>query len=101
VIIERFAIRSWWVQHDNGGWATLGARMGVLILKCPITGKMFSTGIQADAETVKSLPQVQTRSRCPHCRADHLWWPQDAVFSPALAPSAWVENQRWPPDDTA
>jgi hypothetical protein len=70
--------------------------MGVLLVKCPKTGKMFSTGIQADAETVKNLPEVRARSRCPHCRSDHLWG--DAVFIPALAPLAWIENQR-PPDD--
>jgi hypothetical protein len=27
-------------------------------------GKMFSTGIQADAGTIKNLPEVHTRSRC-------------------------------------
>jgi hypothetical protein len=85
---------------ERGGQQS-GAHMGVLIVKCPATGKMFSTGILADAETVKSLPPVQSRSKCPHCRSDHLWWPEDIVFAPALARSAWVENQRWPPDDTA
>ena len=85
---------------ERGGWQS-GAHMGVLIVKCPTTGKMFSTGILADAETVKRLPRVQSRSKCPHCKSDHLWWPEDIVFSPALARSAWVENQRWPPDDTA
>jgi hypothetical protein len=38
--------------------------MGVLLVKCPKTGKMFSTGIEADAETIKNLPEVHTRSRC-------------------------------------
>jgi hypothetical protein len=75
--------------------------MGVLIVKCPKTGKMFSTGILAEVEMIKSLPRVQTRSKCPHCKSEHLWWPEDAVFSPARAPSARIENQRCPPDDTA
>jgi hypothetical protein len=39
--------------------------MGVLVVKCRQTGKMFSTGIQASAETFQDLPQVQTRSKCP------------------------------------
>jgi hypothetical protein len=81
--------------QDGFDWQ-VEAHMGVLLVKCPKTGKMFSTGIQADAETVKNLPEVQARSRCPHCRSDHLWG--DAVFTPALAPLAWIENQR-PPDD--
>ena len=66
--------------------------MGVPLVKCPKTGKMFSTGIQADAETVKNLREVQHRSRCPHCGTDHLWLPRDAVYADALAPAAWVEN---------
>jgi hypothetical protein len=88
------------LMQDVLGWR-VEAHMGVLLVKCPKTGKMFSTGIQADAETVKNLPEVQTRLRCPHCGTDHLWLPRDAVYTEALAPAAWIENQRRPPDDTA
>jgi hypothetical protein len=95
-VVIRFANGPVQVQ-DGFGWR-VEAHMGVLLVKCPKTGKMFSTGIQADAETVKNLPEVQSRSRGPHCRSDHLWRPGDTVFTPALAPFAWVENQR-PPDD--
>ena len=75
--------------------------MGILLVKCPKTGKMFSTGIQADAETIKNLPEVHTRSRCPHCGVVHIWLPHEAVFTHAIAPFAWIKNQRHPPDDTA
>jgi hypothetical protein len=74
--------------------------MGVLVVKCPATGRMFSTGILADAETIERLPQVQTSSKCPHCGSDHLWLPGDARYTEALPPFAWVEKRR-PPDDTA
>jgi hypothetical protein len=79
----------------------MGAQMGVLVVKCPQTGKMFSTGIQADAETFQNLPQVQTRSKCPHCGLDHLWRQRDAVLSDGLPPSEWIENRKRPFDDVS
>jgi hypothetical protein len=68
--------------------------MGVLVAKCPMTGKMFSTGIQADARTVENLPQVLTHSNCVHCGSSaHSWRPQDAILSDDLPSSDWIENQ--------
>src|ERR1700692_1081676 len=36
--------------------------MGVLLAKCPATGKTFSTGIQVETTTIDTLPQVRTNS---------------------------------------
>jgi len=68
--------------------------MGALLLKCPKTGKNFSTGIQAEGNTVEKLPQVQMRSKCPHCGLEHLWWTREATLAEAILPSEWVENQK-------
>jgi hypothetical protein len=67
--------------------------MGVLLVRCPRTGKTFSSGIQADQDTVQKLPQALTRSRCPHCASEHLWWTREAILADAIPPSEWVENQ--------
>jgi hypothetical protein len=67
--------------------------MGVLLITCPVTGKEFSTGIQADRNTAGVLPQVEMVSRCPYCRIDHPWKPRDARYVDAIPPSGWVENQ--------
>lgn len=68
--------------------------MGVLVSKCPKTGKMFSTGIQPDARTVENLPQVLTHSKCPHCGSSaHSWRPRDAILSDDLPSSDWIENR--------
>jgi hypothetical protein len=53
--------------------------MGVIMVVCPKTGKAFSTGIQT-SESLKLLPHVQTASKCPHCGAEHSWWPSEATL---------------------
>jgi hypothetical protein len=67
--------------------------MGVLLITCPRTGKEFSTGIQADRSTARTLPKVAMRSRCPFCEDVHDWNVQDARYVEALPPSDWIENQ--------
>jgi hypothetical protein len=39
--------------------------MGVLLIKCPNTGREFSTGIQVDVETLARVPQELTHTHCP------------------------------------
>jgi hypothetical protein len=52
--------------------------MGALMLKCPTTGREFSTGILADEETFKQLPDTVTKATCPHCGQLHSWWTREA-----------------------
>jgi len=68
--------------------------MGVLLIKCPRTSKTFSSGIQTDAESLGMLPQVLTRSQCPHCAAVHSWWTSEAMLVDSVPPSDWIENQK-------
>jgi hypothetical protein len=67
--------------------------MGVLLARCPATGKNFSTGIQVETTTIDTLPQVRTRSYCPYCEVEHAWWTSEAILVDAIPPSEWVENQ--------
>ncbi len=55
--------------------------MGILLIKCPKTGKNFAAGIEADSVAFESLPQVLTRTRCPHCGTVHLWWTSEAFLA--------------------
>jgi hypothetical protein len=55
--------------------------MGVLMLKCWTTGREFSTGIYADEETFKTLPDTIAKAACPHCRRQHSWWTREAWVS--------------------
>jgi hypothetical protein len=52
--------------------------MGVLVLRCPTTGREFSTGIFADEDTFKTLPNMVTKAACPHCGQLHRWRASEA-----------------------
>ncbi len=45
--------------------------MGVLLIKCPNTGREFATGIQVDADTLSRVPQELTHTHCPYCKVEH------------------------------
>jgi hypothetical protein len=54
--------------------------MGLLLARCPETGKEFSTGINADLDSLVGLRAIVTTSICPHCGAEHSWRVQDARY---------------------
>jgi hypothetical protein len=68
--------------------------MGVLIIKCPNTGRDISTGIETDKDTFAAMPNDVVETRCPHCRTKHSWRPRDARLIDAIPPCDWIENQR-------
>jgi hypothetical protein len=67
--------------------------MGFLLIICPVTGKEFSTGVQVDEDSLKTLRDIEATARCPHCHADHSWNPIEARYIEALPPKDWAENQ--------
>jgi hypothetical protein len=69
--------------------------MGVLVIKCPVSGREFSTGIQTDADSLARMRNEVSSARCPYCLTQHSWRPLDARLVDAIAP-AWVENQKKP-----
>ena len=70
--------------------------MGVLIIKCPVTGRELSTGVQIDADSFARMPNAVASARCPHCRSEHSWRPRDAKLVDVIPPAEWVENQHKP-----
>jgi hypothetical protein len=54
------------------------AVMGVLMIKCPQTGRDISTGWVADREGFRAMPVFIARTFCPICRTDHEWFAQQA-----------------------
>jgi len=52
--------------------------MGMLMIRCPRTGREVSTGIKIEPESFKTLPVFFSRSFCPICRVDHEWFAQQA-----------------------
>jgi hypothetical protein len=53
-------------------------RMGMVMIKCPQTGRAIPTGIQIDRERFRSSPVFFSRTRCPGCQADHAWFAREA-----------------------
>jgi len=59
--------------------------MGVLVIKCQVTGRKFSTGVHTDADTLAKMKNEVLSARCPYCLTRHSWRPLDAKL---------VENQK-------
>ena len=60
--------------------------MGFVMVKCPATGRVNSTGIEMDAARFRRTPVFFGRSYCPACRVEHEWFAGDAwVEEPARA----------------
>ena len=52
--------------------------MGIVMIKCPRTGRDISTGFVADRESFNSAPVFFARVHCPVCRSEHEWFAGDA-----------------------
>jgi hypothetical protein len=57
--------------------------MSVIYCTCPQTAREFSTGILLDGADFDRLPEVEARSRCPHCGGFHSWSKQTARLGEA------------------
>jgi hypothetical protein len=52
--------------------------MGMVMVKCPQTGRAISTGIRSDRESFQRSPVFFNRTRCPICHTDHAWFAREA-----------------------
>lgn len=52
--------------------------MGLVMIKCPRTGRDISTGIVADRASFNAAPVFFARVHCPMCRTEHEWFAKDA-----------------------
>jgi hypothetical protein len=52
--------------------------MGIVMIRCPNTGRDISTGIDTDQASFDRLPDVLSHSRCPVCGLEHSWWKREA-----------------------
>ena len=65
--------------------------MGIIMIKCPQTGREISTGIKADREKFRSSVVFFARTFCSLCKANHEWFAKDAwvkearVYEPSEA----------------
>jgi hypothetical protein len=52
--------------------------MGIVMICCPETGRVISTGMQVDRETFHATPVFFSRTDCSLCGTTHEWFAKDA-----------------------
>jgi hypothetical protein len=63
--------------------------MGMVMVKCPQTGRAIPTGIKTDRESFGRSPVFFGHTSCPICHADHAWFAGEAWVD---EPSAWAQR---------
>jgi hypothetical protein len=58
--------------------------MGMVMVKCPQTGRAIPTGIETDQESFQRCTVFFARTRCPICCTEHAWFAREA----------WVDEPR-------
>jgi hypothetical protein len=61
--------------------------MGIMMLRCPMTDRNFSTGINADRDSFRLISDAMIVARCPYCARDHAWRPNDAWLAESIPSS--------------
>jgi hypothetical protein len=73
--------------------------MGMVMVKCPQTGRAIPTGITIDRESFQRSPVFFRRTRCPICQAEHAWFAQEAwvdeprARAPRISPDIHIPHQ--------
>jgi hypothetical protein len=52
--------------------------MGLVVIRCPQTGREIPTGIEADRRSFSRAPVFFSRTFCPLCRTNHEWFAKEA-----------------------
>ena len=52
--------------------------MGIVMIRCPTTGRQIPTGIEIDQSSFNSTPVFFAQTYCPLCRATHRWFAKEA-----------------------
>jgi transposase len=54
--------------------------MANVMIKCPKTGKLVSTGISMDKKSFDTAKLVNNTVGCPACGGKHVWSKEDAIL---------------------
>jgi hypothetical protein len=52
--------------------------VGLVVIRCPQTGRAIPTGIEADRRAFAQAPVFFSRTFCPLCRTHHEWFAKEA-----------------------
>jgi hypothetical protein len=56
-------------------------RVGMIMIRCPQTGRVVSTGIKADFEQFRCSAVFFARTLCSICNSNHEWFAKEAWVS--------------------
>jgi hypothetical protein len=54
------------------------SKVGIVMIKCPQTGRAIPTGMKADRETFRCSTVFFARTYCSICKANHEWFVREA-----------------------
>ena len=63
--------------------------MGVVMIRCPQTGREIPTGIEMNTAEFQRAPVFFSRVQCPLCESWHEWFAKDAWVCDSPDSSAW------------
>jgi hypothetical protein len=55
--------------------------MSTVVVLCPFTCELISTGIETHAQVLAKLPNIQAVVHCPRCGERHFWTAADAMLT--------------------
>ena len=60
-------------------------KLGVIMIKCPQTGRAIPTGMKADRESFRRSAVFFARTHCSICETNHDWFAKEAwVHEPSV-----------------
>ena len=59
--------------------------MSMVMIRCPNTGAEVPTGLETDASSFASLPEIATQMTCRSCGAVHSWTRGEAWLAAKLS----------------
>jgi hypothetical protein len=60
-------------------------KVGIIMIKCPQTGRAIPTGIKADRESFQCSAVFFARTHCSICQTNHDWFAKEAwVYEPSV-----------------
>ena len=51
--------------------------MGIIMIKCPASGRAIATGMEADREGFSRSPVFFARTFCAICKSSHEWFAKE------------------------
>ena len=64
--------------------------MGIIMIKCPQTGRAIPTGIKADRESFRCSAVFFARTHCSICQTNHDWFAKEGwVYEPSVDRGDW------------